>query len=123
MSRRRAVVLSALTVALSLGSGSAPALAQLAPFCQAGEAPAFAAPLAALQGVLGDQMGSPVECAHLDPMSGDTIQQTSTGLAYIRAASGMPTFTDGASHWGLSPEGLLAWGGGCLLYTSDAADE
>jgi hypothetical protein len=114
MSRRRVVVLSALTVALSLGGGSVPALAQMAPYCQTADAPTFAAPLAGLQGALGDKMGAPVECPHVDALSGDTIQQTSTGLAYVRSASGLATFTDGASHWAMTPAGMVAWDGGAL---------
>lgn len=115
MSRRRVVVLSALTVALSLGGGSVPALAQsMAPHCQTADAPTFAASLAGLQGALGDTMGAPIECPHVDVLSGDTIQQTSTGLAYVRATSGLATFTDGASHWAMTPAGLVAWDGGAL---------
>jgi hypothetical protein len=114
MSRWRAVLHSALLALLLLSAGSVWALAQLAPFCQASEAPTFAMPLAALQGALGPAMGAPVECAHVDPTSGDLVQQTSTGLAYVRAGTGLPTFTDGASHWALTPMGLLAWDTGAL---------
>jgi hypothetical protein len=29
----------------------------------------------------------------------DTLQQTTTGLAFSRASTNTPTFTDGANHW------------------------
>jgi hypothetical protein len=59
-------------------------------------------------------MGQPVECPHQAGDSQDTLQQTSTGLAELRAATGVPTFTsaDGSTHWALtSGRGLVSWTG------------
>ena len=38
--------------------------------------------IAALHERLGATMGVPLECEHINPDNGDTIQHTSTGLAY-----------------------------------------
>ncbi|MFN8632269.1 MAG: hypothetical protein U0893_00335 [Chloroflexota bacterium] len=80
-------------------------------FCQTGETPAFRDKLADLKAQVGEPMGDPLECAHPDPASGDTVQRTTTGLAYIRASTGIVTFTNGGHRWALTPSGLLEWDG------------
>ena len=94
------------------GVAPAPALGvRDAPFCAPGQRPAFHPGLAALKLRLGDVMGVVLECEHLNNANGDTLQQTTTGLAYFRWATGLPTFTDGWRHWALSGDALIAWEG------------
>jgi hypothetical protein len=90
-----------------------PALAQPAdPFCAPGQAPEFTHGLATLADQLGLLMGEAVECEHQEPTSGDTLQATTTGLAYYRrAAQDTPIFTDGQSHLALTGQGLIGWDG------------
>lgn len=91
-----------------------PALAQGAPFCPPGVSPQFANGFASLQGRLGAIMGEPLECEHEDGASGDTVQQTTTGLAFWRRSTNTPTFTDGYRHWALTTRGLVAWEGSAV---------
>jgi hypothetical protein len=99
-----------MVVASVLGSPGQ-AAAQLAPYCETPAPPTFEGPLAQLKGAIGDVMGDPLECAHVDNVSGDTVQRTSTGLAYIRSTTGLPTFTNGSHHWAATPSGLVEWDG------------
>jgi len=71
---------------------------------------AFAAIFHALADQLGPTMGDPLECAHIDPGSGDTLQSTTFGLAYFRWRTNTPVFTDGWQHWAIVDEGLMSWG-------------
>jgi hypothetical protein len=109
--RRRSVLVVVPMVVASLLGSPGGAAAQLAPYCQTPAAPTFEGPLAQLKGAIGDVMGDPLECAHVDDVSGDTVQRTSTGLAYIRASAGVPTFTNGSHHWAITPSGLVEWDG------------
>jgi hypothetical protein len=87
-------------------------MAQPAPFCTPGQVPAFTRELASLVDQLQSFMGQPVECEHLDPVSGDILQATTAGLAYYRhAARDTPVFTDGQSHVALTADGLIGWDG------------
>lgn len=79
------------------------------PICAAGQPPTFAPGLQPLRDLLGETMGEPVACPQTDPRSGDLVQPTSTGLAFLRRPAGTPTFTDGAQHWARTREGLLYW--------------
>lgn len=92
----------------------ASAQAALAPFCAPGQAPEFLLGLADLKARVGDPMGEPVECEHIDPDNGDVLQRTTTGLAYYRQRLNMPAFTTGVETWALSPRGrgLILWTGG-----------
>ncbi|MFN8636729.1 MAG: hypothetical protein U0893_23005 [Chloroflexota bacterium] len=92
----------------------------LAPFCEGAATPAFEGQLALLKARLAATMGEPAECAHLDASSGDTVQATTTGLAYVRTATSTPTFTDGAHRWALTPAGLVTWDGEALDPPADA---
>jgi hypothetical protein len=85
--------------------------AQPAPYCRPGETPIFALGLADLKQRLGDTMGSPVECEHPASDQGDTVQQTTTGLAAYNHATNTVSFTDGWHHWALTPRGLATWEG------------
>ena len=81
----------------------------LATSCTAGQSPQFSGGFAALQDQLGEAMGQPLECEHPDSVSGDTLQRTTTGLAFYRKSSNTPTFTDGTTHWALTPDGVQTW--------------
>ncbi len=95
-----------------IGNTAANQQAALAPYCAAGQAPAFANGIADLKVQLGDVMGSPVECEHAASTIGDTVQQTSTGLAVYTKVTNAVTFTDGWRHWTLSPDGdMVSWEG------------
>jgi hypothetical protein len=82
-----------------------------APFCQSGQSPAFANGLRTLHQQIGNIMGLPVECEHPATVVGDTVQQTTTGLAAYNSLTNTDTFTDGWRHWALTPNGLVAWEG------------
>jgi hypothetical protein len=103
-------VASAPTVA-DAPSSRAQAAPTGAPYCQPGQEPSFANGMAALEQALGDVMGKPVECEHAASAGGDTVQQTSTGLAAYDSASNTVTFTDGWRHWALTPGGVVSWEG------------
>ncbi len=96
---------------LTIGSHAPVAAAADAPFCQPGQTPQFTAGFAALKAQLDTTMGDPIECEHPAAGSADTLQQTTTGLAFYRASTNTPTFTDGASHWALVDGSLVAWTG------------
>jgi hypothetical protein len=82
-----------------------------APYCQAGQQPSFTNGMAALRAQVGDAMGTPVECEHAASVVGDTLQQTTTGLASYNGITNTETFTDGWHHWALTPNGLVDWQG------------
>jgi lipoprotein-anchoring transpeptidase ErfK/SrfK len=105
------VLLLALLAALTPlpSAAAASIIVQPAPYCQPGQAPRFALGFADLAGRLGEPMGQPVECEHVDPVSGDTQQQTTTGLAYYQAASNRTSFTNGWRHWSLIDGRVVTW--------------
>jgi hypothetical protein len=82
-----------------------------APNCAAGQSPAFANGLAELKKRLGDTMGNPVECEHPASPIGDTVQQTSTGLAAYSKLTNTVSFTDGWRHWALRAGNVVTWEG------------
>ena len=94
----------------SLAVWEAP-VAYAAPHCPAGHAPSFVLGFAALKQRLGDTMGEPLECEHVHTPSGDTHQQTTTGLAYYRPDTNRAIFTDGWLHWTLNDGVLVSWSG------------
>jgi Raf kinase inhibitor-like YbhB/YbcL family protein len=81
------------------------------PFCQPGQPSQFLSGFAALKAQLGDLMGDPVECEHTNPENGDTLQHTTTGLAFYRKSTSTPTFTDGWEHWAETTTGWISWAG------------
>jgi hypothetical protein len=87
------------------------ATAQAAPYCQPGQQPSFSNGIAALHAQVGDAMGTPVECEHSASVGGDTVQQTTTGLAAYDSLTNTETFTDGWRHWELTADGLVTWEG------------
>ena len=107
----RALVFCVLIALFFGGVNSLPARAGYAPFCADGGSPFFRDELAYLKEEVGRPMGQPIECAHRDDVTGDTLQHTSTGLAYVRAWDGLATFTDGWHRWALTQDGLIAWEG------------
>jgi hypothetical protein len=81
-----------------------------APFCKTSAPPQFVASLGTLSTRLGPSMGLPLDCGRLDPDSGDTIQQTTTGTAYYRKSNKFAVFTNGWDHWGLGPDrSIVHW--------------
>lgn len=82
-----------------------------APFCEPGKTPQFVFGFATLKEQVGAAMGEPLECEHPQPENGDTLQITTTGLAYYRKSTNTPTFTDGSRHWALTDKGLVEWTG------------
>jgi peptidoglycan-N-acetylglucosamine deacetylase len=99
-------VVGVLLIAPVLGAS-----AQISLYCQPGQAPEFGSGSAALKIELGDTMGVPQECEHANPENGDTLQQTSTGLSFIRQNTSTPTFTNGWDHWALTASGVVYWAG------------
>ena len=85
------------------------AWAQDAPYCAPGQALDWQPVLVPLSQQLGDTMGAPLECPHPSGDSDDIVQQTSTGLAIVRATSGAPTFTDGTTRWALIGSEVVSW--------------
>ncbi len=80
-------------------------------FCAPGETPQFRFGFAFLSSRLGQTMGEPIECEHGNPENGDTLQKTTTGLAFYRSYTNTPTFTDGWNHWAWTSSGLVYWAG------------
>jgi hypothetical protein len=113
MQRRLTLHMLALLAALvwMQATGTRPVEAQGgAPFCQPGQQASFVFGIAALHERLGTQtMGVPAECEHINAENGDTIQKTTTGLAYFRPSLNAAMFTDGNSHWALVENRLLMW--------------
>ena len=100
-----------LLLAAALLNPAAVVVAQPAPFCQTGQAPAFLHGFGTLKARLGAAMGDPIECEHTNAGGGDARQQTTTGLAFYRESTNTPTFTDGHRHWALTAAGLVYWEG------------
>jgi len=65
-------------------------------------------------------MGEPIECERAVDNAGDTQQNTTTGLAYYRSQSNVPSFTTGWDHWGLREGSLVHWTGDSVDAPSDA---
>jgi hypothetical protein len=109
-------LLAACVVALALGLSAfglvQPAAGQQPRGCGPTEMPTFVFGFAALHDKLGAVMGHPTSCEYADPNgTGDTEQNTTTGLAFWRSSTNTPTFTDGVTHWALTPHGDVTWVG------------
>jgi len=74
---------------------------------------------AELKQQLGSGMGQPVDCAHPDPISGDSLQRTTTGLAFYRQSTNIATFTDGDNHWAVVSGELAFWTGDSIEPSTD----
>jgi hypothetical protein len=107
------VVLAALALVTAwsaLGHERAMAALSAMPYCAAGQTPVFANGFAALAESVGDGMGQPLECEHGDPATGDTVQRTTTGLAWYRPCTNTPAFSsDDATRWALTANGVVSW--------------
>jgi hypothetical protein len=101
-------LLLVLGTQLALATGVS---AQGAPHCEGAlELPRFTFGFAALEERVGPTMGTPVSCEYADPNgSGDTLQDTTTGLAFWRKATNTATFTNGWDHWAISDMGQVHW--------------
>ncbi len=106
--RKPLAALFATILGLSASSVASAPLALAATTCPA---PTFVLGFAALKDQLGPIMGNPLECEHANPQNGDSLQQTTTGLAFYRKSTNTPTFTDGYQHWALTTDGLVTWDG------------
>jgi hypothetical protein len=100
-----AIVFFALTAATASAA---------APYCPPDQDPEFVLGFAFMKSQLGDVMGEPLECEHPNPENGDTLQQTTTGLAFYRKATNTPTFTDGWNHWAWTADGMVQWTGDAI---------
>ncbi|GEM_PF-7090097 len=80
-------------------------------FCQAGETPQYRFGFAELKRHLGPKMGEPTECDHISNQQGDTTQTTTAGVAHWNKATNTPTFSTGAEHWAITPDGVVQWTG------------
>jgi hypothetical protein len=88
-----------------------PAAAALAPdlSCAPDQVLQFTGAFSALASALGGTMGDPTSCAYAE--GADTLQQTSSGLAFFRVGTSIATFTNGWDHWGLTRGGVVYWTG------------
>jgi hypothetical protein len=114
--------LLALSLIYAVSAFEAPSVqAQAAPGCAPGETPTYVFGFAALHDKLGATMGSPSSCEYADPNgTGDTEQNTTVGLAFWRKSTNTPTFTDGSTHWALTPGGDVSWVGASIDPPADA---
>jgi hypothetical protein len=88
-----------------------PRTSDSAGFCAAGATPTYASDFTTLKDAVGEQMGTPIECAHTAATNEDTIQLTTTGLAVYDPTTNTASFTDGWRHWAITPHGLMTWEG------------
>ena len=109
--RRGFRALAAIGLILTVVVAAASPVVAAVNHCAAGESPGYRFGFAFLKSQLGATMGEPLECEHGNPENGDTLQQTSTGLAYYREITNTPTFTDGWNHWAWTSSGLIYWAG------------
>jgi hypothetical protein len=79
--------------------------------CNSNTSPAFDPAFDELHARLGDGIGGPVECAHVNSENGDLLQRTSRGLAVRRASGGFAIFTDGHQHWAIVDGTMVNWSG------------
>jgi hypothetical protein len=87
--------------------------------CPPGASPTFVLGFAELKQRLGDRMGTPLTCERPGP-EGDSLQQTTTGMARYRKSTNVPSFTQGDEHWALTERGLVYWRGRALDPPDDA---
>ncbi len=92
----------------------------LADSCGPGETPQFTYGFAALKQYLGPRMGDPTSCERTSAETGDSLQQTTRGLARYLKAGNIPTFTSGVEHWALTGRGVVYWVGRSVTVPADA---
>jgi peptidoglycan/xylan/chitin deacetylase (PgdA/CDA1 family) len=100
---RVVAVLAVLLICVSVfGSGGGALAAEPASDCQ----PEFGSDLADLHAAIGDAMGQPTGCERQVDSVGDTMQTTSSGMAWYQPGASMAIFTDGYHRWTLGRQGL-----------------
>ena len=77
--------------------------------CAADAEPSFSFGFAALKHALGARMGEPLTCERTSVATGDSLQQTTRGLARYVKRTNTPTFTSGVEHWALTNSGIVYW--------------
>src|SRR5262249_9546005 len=98
-----------VAVLLLLAITPAPAAAQSG--CQ------FVLGFAAIRAAIGPGLvGDCLEDEHVNPASGDALQQTTGGLLVWRKADNFTAFTDGARTWIDGPHGLQSRANGDCLW-------
>ncbi len=70
------------------------------------EKPEFRLGFAGLAARIPDVVGQPLENEHHNPLNGDSLQQTTTGLMVWRKADNWTAFTDGFRTWIDGPLGI-----------------
>jgi hypothetical protein len=105
--------LTSLTMLLAalLIQPAATGATQVQPNCSLGQTPTLSYRFAELHGQLGTIVGDPIECEHVDAVSGDTYQQTTTGIALYHKNANMALFTNGREQWAITADGLVHWSG------------
>ena len=93
----------ALTVMTALAILTASASTALA---QGQTQPQFVLGFKALAAMMPNVVGQPLENEHFDPVNGNALQQTTTGLMVWRKADNWTAFTDGTNTWINGPYGL-----------------
>ncbi len=96
---------------LGMDLSSVSTMASILGLCHPGQSPAFAVGMDNLKQQLGNAMGVPLECEHPTSAIGDTIQQTTTGLAAYSKLTNTVSFTDGWRHWAITARGPVTWEG------------
>jgi len=97
-----AVLLACVTV---LGGVAGARAAELPGDCKL----EFGPDLADLRDAIGDAMGQPTGCETTIDSGGDTMQTTSSGMAWYLLGAGAAIFTDGYHRWELDQQGLTYW--------------
>lgn len=109
MTRRNRRIAVALVALMTLCSPSWAAWAH--PDCGAGQQPFLSSSFAGLHERLGDVMGGPLGCEHVDPGTGNAYVQTTSGIALYEKVTDRFTFTNGRDFWSLSADGVTHWTG------------
>jgi hypothetical protein len=81
------------------------------PDCGDGQQPSLPSTFAALQEHLGEVMGGPLGCEHVDRDSGDAYVETTSGIAVYQKAADRLLFTNGHEFWALRGDSLDHWTG------------
>ncbi|HEX2987665.1 MAG TPA: hypothetical protein VHS06_05785, partial [Chloroflexota bacterium] len=68
--------------------------------------PTFQLGFLQLASVIPTVVGQPLEQERYDPIRGDALQRTSSGLLVWRKADNWTAFTDGATTWIYGPNGV-----------------
>jgi hypothetical protein len=88
--------------------------------CPSDAEQSFSFGFAALKHELGARMGDPLTCERTSVATGDSLQQTTRGLARYVKESNTPTFTSGVEHWALTNRGVVYWIGRSPVPPADA---